>query len=191
MARRKQKRGARNPAGDGWAAFRASERAVRPFSPHAPYRLALTYANSYEVGMSSLGFLRVYELVCDTPKWACERFFTNGHGMPRSVETGRPLNEFGCVAFSVSFEEDYLNLLRLLDRSGIPLRRKDRGPWDPLILMGGSCAAINPLPMAEFIDVFSLGAAENLLPALLPALAEEQDREAVLERLADEPGFYL
>ncbi len=173
-----------------WAPYRAAERPVRPFSPHAPYRVALAYANTYEVGMSSLGFQRVYELVHDTSGWACERFFTDGAGMPRSVETDTPLSEFGCVLFSVSFEEDYVHLLQLLDRARVPLRRADRGPWDPLVVMGGACAAINPLPMAEFVDVFALGAAENLLPELLPCL-REQRREEALERLAERPGFYL
>lgn len=176
-----------------WASYRADERAVSgaSFSPYAPNRLALAYANTYEVGMSSLGFQRVYQLVHQQPEWACERFFTDGTGMPRSVETGAPLDEFGCVAFSVSFEEDYVHLLRLLDRGRVPLRRRERGPWDPLVVMGGSCAAINPLPMSEFVDVFAMGAAENLLPELLPALAEEEDREEVLARLADSPGFYV
>ncbi|MCP4662326.1 MAG: radical SAM protein [bacterium] len=141
--------------------------------------------------MSSLALQRVYELVHATPQWSCERFFTDGDGAPRSVETGSRLSEFGCVAFSVSFEEDYVHLLRLLERAGIALRRADRGPRDPLVMMGGSCASINPLPMAEFVDVFALGAAENLLPALLPALAEEQDRGDVLARLAEQEGFYL
>lgn len=180
----------RQPSHD-WAPFRHDERAVRPFSPHAPYRLALAYANTYHVGMSSLGFQRVYEQIHDTPDWACERFFTDGIGMPLSVETSSPLTDFGCVAVSVSFEEDYVELLRLLDRAGIPLRRWERRPWDPVILMGGSCASINPLPMAEFVDVFALGAVENLLPQLLPALAEEADREAVCARLAEAPGFFI
>lgn len=191
MKKRKSRR-FRDRAHD-WASYRAAERPVRRFSPHAPNRLALSYANTYEVGMSSLGFQRVYELIHDTPGWTCQRFFTDGEGMPmpRSVETDAAMSEFGCVAFSVSFEEDYIHLLRLLDRARVPLRRGDRGPSDPLILMGGSCAAINPLPMSEFIDVFALGAAENLLSELLPALAEEEDREQVLERLAESPGFYV
>ncbi len=174
-----------------WAAFRAAEKLVCSTVEQAPFRLALAYANTYEVGMSSLGFQRVHELVRETPMWTCERFFTDGHGIPRSVESHTPLDQFGCVAFSVSFEEDYLHLLQMLDRAGIPVRRDDRGPWDPLIVMGGSCASINPLPMSEFIDVFALGAAENILPSLLPALAEEQDRQTVLDRLAEERGFYL
>ncbi len=174
-----------------WAPFRADERPVDPVVPHGLYRLALAYGNTYHVGMSSLGFQRVYRLVSDRPDWAVERFFSDGEGMPLSVEADRPLTEFGCVAFSVSFEEDYLNLLRMLDRAGVPLRRRDRGPWDPLVVMGGSCAAINPLPMAEFVDVFPLGAGENVLPELLAALEEEEDRDALLARLAERPGFYV
>lgn len=174
-----------------WAPFRADERPVVKFSPHAEHRLALAYANTYHIGMSSLGFQRVYELVHEAPGWTCDRFFKDGVGMPRAVETGRPIDEFGCICFSVSFENDYVNLLQMLDRAGIPLRRRDRRPFDPLIAMGGSCAMINPLPMAEFVDFFPLGAAENVLPELLSALEEEPDREAVLARLATAPGFYV
>jgi radical SAM superfamily enzyme YgiQ (UPF0313 family) len=164
---------------------------VERFSPHAAHTLALVYANTYHVGMSSLGFQRAYQLIHQREGWACERFFTDGRGTPLSVETQTPLSDFGAVAFSVSFEEDYVHLLELLDRARIPLRRSARGPWDPLVLMGGSCAAINPLPMAELVDAFVLGAAENTLGELLGALEEEPDKGAVLERLATRPGFYV
>lgn len=180
----------KNTAHD-WAPYRAAERPVREFSPHGAHRMALVYANTYEVGMSSLGFQRVYELMHDVPDWTAERFFLNGTGMPRSVELDRPLGDFQWLAFSVSFEEDYLNLLRMLDRARIPLRREQRDVWHPLVIMGGSCAAINPLPMSEFIDVFAMGAAENLLPGMLSILEEEGDREALLDRLAETPGFYV
>src|SRR5215210_3008069 len=179
-----------SPRSHDWSPFRADERPVERFPQHGRHRLALAYANTYHVAMSSLAFQRVYELVHRQPEWVCERFFTDGAGTPVSVEQGRSLNEFGCIAFSVSFEEDYVNLLQTLDRARIPLRRRDRGPWDPLIVMGGSCALINPLPMSEFVDVFALGAAENVLPDLLSALEEENDREAVIERLAALLGFY-
>jgi radical SAM superfamily enzyme YgiQ (UPF0313 family) len=175
-----------------WSPYVAVERPVERFPAHGRYRLGLAYANSYHVGMSSLGFQRVYELVHRRPEWVCERFFDEGGPAPPvSIESGLPLAELGCVAFSVSFEQDYVNLLRMLDRAGVPLRRAERGPWHPLVVMGGSCAAINPLPMAEFVDVFALGAAENLLPALLSALEEEDDRKEVAARLAAQPGFYV
>ena len=183
-----------------WSPHVAAERPVERFPAHGRWRLGLAYANSYHVAMSSLGFQRVYELVHRRPDWTCERFFAEGPDgsgaaggtrPPLSVESGLPLADLGCVAFSVSFEQDYVNLLQMLDRSGIPLRRDARGPWHPLIVMGGSCATINPLPMAEFVDVFALGAAENVLPPLLAALEEEDGREAVIARLAAQPGFYV
>ena len=156
------------------------------------FTMALAYANTYHVGMSSLGFQRVWELVHRRPGWTCERFFADGTGTPVSVETETPLAAFGCVAFSVSFEEDYVNLLAMLRRAGIPLRREQRDASHPLVVMGGSCSMINPLPMSSFVDVFALGAAENLLPAMLPLLeGETASREAVLERLAATPGFYM
>lgn len=174
-----------------WRDIRADERPLGRSNGHAQFSLALVYANSYHIGMSSLGFQRVYDLVNGTPDWSCERFFTDGTGSPRSVETGSPLGGFGAVAFSVSFEEDYVNLLQLLQRAGIPLRREERRADDPLILLGGSCAAINPLTLAAFVDIFALGAAENLLPSLLGSLAEESSREAVMERLAGTPGYFV
>ena len=174
-----------------WAEIRKLERPVLPVSHHSRYTMALAYANSYHIGMSSLAFQRVFELIHRTPEWSCERFFADGTGMPLSVEAATPLNSFGTIAFSISFEEDYVHLLQMLDRAGIALRRQDRGPGDPVIVVGGSCAMINPLTLSEFVDVFALGAAENLLPALLPALAEEPARDAVLERLSGADGFYV
>ena len=182
---------AKRPLPADWSRERAAERPVRAFSRHAAHHLALAYANSYHVGMSSLALQRVYELVHERPDWAAERFFLDGVGAPRSVETETPLGQFGVIAFSVSFEEDYPNLLQMLERAGIAPRRAARGEGDPIIILGGACAAINPLPMAEFVDVFPLGAAENLLPLLLPALEEESGRQALLERLAATPGFYV
>ena len=155
------------------------------------FSLALAYANSYHVGMSSLAFQRVFELSQGRPRWTCERFFLDGEGMPLSVEADRPLNSFGCIAFSVSFEEDFVNLVRMLDRASIPARRKERSDRDPLVIMGGACASINPLPMSPFVDVFGLGAAENVLGPLFECLESETSRDAARERLASTPGFYV
>ena len=174
-----------------WRPFRIDERAVTQFSPHGRYALALAYANSYHIGMSSLALHRVYRLVHERPEWSCERFFADGGGVPLSVESDTPLASFGAIAFSISFEEDYVHFLQMLARAGIPLRRRDRSPRDPLVMVGGSCAMINPLPLSEFVDVFPLGAAENVLPEMLAALEEEPHREAVIERLAERRGFFV
>ena len=165
-----------------WFKHRASERYVEEQPREGRYSMALAYANSYHVGMSSLGFQRVWDLVQKREGWLCERFFCDGEGPPLSVEGSSPMGAFGCLSFSVSFEEDYVNLLAMLSRAGIPMRRDERGKDHPLVLVGGSCAMINPLPMAEFVDVFALGAAENVLPPLLLALEEESSKEAVLRR---------
>ena len=116
-----------------WTSIRADERMVAG-SDGAPisrgggeFCLALAYANSYHVGMSSLALHRVYELVHQRPGWTCERFFADGEDAPRSVETNAPLDVFGCIAFSVSFEQDYVHLLQMLRRAGIPLRRRLAG----------------------------------------------------------------
>ena len=85
-----------------WSPFAADERPVERFSPHGTYRLALAYANTYHVAMSSLAFQRVYELVHRRPEWSCERFFTDDEGMPLSVESRRTIDDFGCICFSVS-----------------------------------------------------------------------------------------
>lgn len=181
----------RQPPQPDWPAIRAAERPVGRFSAHGEHTLGLAYANTYHVAMSSLGFQRVYELVHRRPGWSCERLFADGVGVPVSLETATPLDGFGVVAFSISFEEDYVNLLRMLDRARVPLLASERSERDPLIVVGGSCATINPLPLAPFVDLFPLGAAENLLPELLAALEEERDKEAVLERLAGRDGFYV
>ena len=179
------------PTEPDWAAHRADEKVLVASSPHGEHPLALAYPNTYFVGMSSLGFQRVWELVHAREGWSAERYFSDGQGTPRSVETERPLEAHRLVAFSVSFEEDYLNLLGMLDRARIPLRRRERTETDPLVLMGGSCAAINPLPMSEFVDVFALGAGENLLAAIQTAHEELSAKAEILERLAGTPGFYV
>lgn len=174
-----------------WAEFRRVERPVGTYPKHGLHRFALAYANSYHVGMSSLAFQRVYELVHEREGWTAERYFLDGGGPPLSVEHGRALSEQRTIAFSISFEEDYVHFVQMLDRARIPARRRDRSEWDPLIVLGGSCAAINPLPMAEFVDVFALGAAENVLPLLLQAIEEEGSKDVILERLAAGVGFYV
>ena len=134
-------------------------------------RIALVFPNTYYVGMSNLGFQTIYWHLNQRPDIVCERaFFPDPEDLPEherlqvpilSLESQRPLGEFDCVAFSTSYENDYLNMLRILTLSGIPIRAADRGPADPLVTMGGVCAWSNPEPLAGFVDWFFLGEGEE------------------------------
>src|SRR5207253_3469776 len=86
---------------------------------------------------------------------------------PQSLESQRPLTDFQLIGFSVTYEGDYVNVLRLLELAGIPLRAADRRAHDPLILMGGVCAFSNPEPIAPFMDFIVVGEGEELVGELM------------------------
>ena len=144
--------------------------------------VCLVYPNTYRVGMSNLGFQAVYALFNQEPGCLCERAFLPDREAPRtpsvlSLESQRPLAAFDAVAFSLSFENDYPQILRLLSWAGIPLLSAARREGDPLVLAGGIAVTLNPEPLAEIVDLFLLGEAEETLPELVRCLARcRQDR---------------
>src|SRR5438309_1018478 len=111
--------------------------------------IALVYPNTYAVGMSNLGFQTIYRHLNALPDVVCERVFLpepadleemrRTSTPPQSLESQRPLTDFQLIGFSVTYEGDYVNVLRLLELAGIPLRAVERRAHDPLILMGGVC----------------------------------------------------
>ena len=148
-------------------------------------RVALVYPNSYHVGMSNLGFQTLYQQFNRAEHVVCERvFLPDIAGVPVSVESGSPLADADLIAFSISFENDYPNLLAILDQAGIPLRANDRGSGHPLVIAGGVACILNPEPLAVFIDCFLLGEAESILPAFLEIFAPRDDKNALLKRIA-------
>ena len=110
-----------------------------------------------------------------------------------AMESQTPVSGFDIVAFSVSFENDYANIARLLSLSGIPPRRRDRDARHPLLVMGGVCAFFNPEPVADFFDAVVVGEAEAALPGLLDAVKDGGglSREELPARLASVPGIYI
>ena len=159
--------------------------------------MALVYPNAWRLGMANLGLHAVYRLVNQDPRASCERVFlpeSPGEKV-RSVESGLPLSDFDVVAFSLSFEEDYGNVLALLDRAGFPLRAADRDERFPLVAAGGIAVQMNPEPVAPFLDLFLVGEGEELVPPFLEALRElraaRPDRSAVLRALSRLPGAYV
>jgi len=165
--------------------------------------ICLVSPSRYQTGMSSLGFQTVYALFASSAGVNCERAFLPERadldqllrsGQPLlSLETRRPLSDFDIIAFSTSFEPDYLNIPHILNLSRIPLRSADRTGSDPLIIAGGAAFFINPEPVADFIDVICIGEGEEIIPNLVAALMSPEcgARRGLLEALAPLPGIYI
>lgn len=160
-------------------------------------RIALAYPNHYHVGMSNLGFQAVYRLLNDQQDVVCERVFLpedigTTRGTVRSIESQRPLNNFDIIAFSISFENDYPNLLTLLTEAGVPRWSSERDTPHPLIVAGGVTAFLNPEPIAPFVDCFLIGEAEPILEKFLDVFRSHARSKTLLEALAaDVPGAYV
>jgi radical SAM family uncharacterized protein len=170
---------------------------------------ALVYPNTYAVGMSNLGFQTIYWHLNQLPDVVCERVcvpdpedldeYRRTDTVPFSLESQRPLSDFHLIGFSVTYEGDYINVLRLLRMAGIPLRPEDRRSHDPLILMGGVCAFSNPEPLAPFMDFVVVGEGEELVGELIAVYREafegvmpaQRSQEAFLDRLAGIQGIYV
>ena len=172
------------------------ERGALRKEPGGRLGVALVYPNVYRVGMANLGLHAVYRLLNADPATRCERaFLPEEGGAPRTVESGRPLDAFDVVAFSLSFEEDYRNVLALLDRAGLPLRSADRDERHPLVVAGGIAVQINPEPVAPFFDAFLVGEGEVLVPPFLAvardAARARRPRAELLRALAGVPGGYV
>ncbi len=159
--------------------------------------VALVYPNRYHVGMSSLGYQTLYDLLNKLDRVVCERaFLSDGKGSetvrPATIESGRPIADADIIAFSISFENDYPHLLTILDQAGIPLRSGERSARHPLVIAGGVACFLNPEPIAPFIDCFLLGEAEGILPRFFQVFEPGTDKQELLKNLACQvPGAYV
>jgi radical SAM family uncharacterized protein len=167
--------------------------------------VALIYPNYYQVGMSNLGFQAVYGFLNDHPAMVAERVFLPDDDELRlykktshsllSHESQTPLLRFDLLAFSLSFENDYPNVLTILDLANIPLMSKDRGEDYPLVSAGGVATFMNPEPISDFIDFFLLGEAEVVLEKFIETFLSLRSsglsKENALQGLAREiEGLY-
>jgi len=147
----------------------AAERRLFVPGPSGGLSVCLVYPNTYPVAMANLGFQAVFRILSEDPRVACDRAFLpdgDAAGWPRtlrSFEQERPVGDFDVVAFSISFETDYLNVLQCLRLAGIPWRSRQRGARAPLVVAGGPATFLNPEPLAEFVDLFLIGEAEEML----------------------------
>ena len=164
-------------------------------------RVALAFPNTYYVGMSSLGYQTVYRLFNDLDDVVCERVFLpakqelkaqlDSRAPLLTLESQTPVRDFDVLAFSVSFEWDYTNVVTMLRLAGLPPRAADRTARHPLVVIGGAVTFVNPEPLAPFADVIAAGEGELLVPALTRVVQSASDRGELLRGLAPERGFYI
>ncbi|MEJ2725572.1 MAG: radical SAM protein [Deltaproteobacteria bacterium] len=143
--------------------------------------VALVYPNSYRIGMSNLGFQVVYRILNERDDVAAERaFLPEGQEMSLYLQTGKPLlslesqsplRNFHLIAFSLSFENDYPNLLKILEMAKVSILAEERSEPFPMVIAGGVAAFLNPEPLAPFVDCFLLGEAEASLNPFIDLLA--------------------
>ena len=170
--------------------------------PHADrLRVALAFPNTYFVGMSNLGLQTMYRLFNQRDDVVCERAFLP----PRqelqaqlasgarliTLESQAPVHEFDVLAFSVSFEWDYTNVLTILRLAGLPLYAAERTARHPLVVVGGAVTFVNPETLAPFADVIAAGEGEQLVPSLVEAVSAATGRADLYQRLAGVRGFYV
>jgi radical SAM superfamily enzyme YgiQ (UPF0313 family) len=193
----------------------AREKVLYERRPGGDISVCVVYPNIYRLGMANLGFQSVFHIFETDALVAAERAFLpdaderaamrkRGERLV-SFEQARALSEFDILAFSISFESDYLNVISILRMAGIPIRSTDRadGNW-PLIIAGGSAIFLNPEPIADFIDLFLIGEGEEMIPEFLARYHDTRapyapmhtpihtnDRPARLRELATVEGAYL
>ncbi|MGH9055023.1 MAG: hypothetical protein ACRDYY_04040 [Acidimicrobiales bacterium] len=167
----------------------------------------LIYPDSYEVGLPNQGLQILYELLNERPDARAERAYSPWPDMEAemrrraiplfSLESHRPAMEFDLMAFNLSAELVYTNVLNCVDLAGVPVRSADRGPEHPLVVAGGHCA-FNPEPLADFVDAFVIGDGEEVVAEMTGAVREWKSggrtagsRGRLLRDLAAVPGVYV
>jgi radical SAM family uncharacterized protein len=176
---------------------------------HAPHKVAwlLAYPDAYEIGLPNQGLQILYEILNERADAVAERSYApwvdmealmRERGVPLfSVDTHRPAAEFDLLAFNLSAELVYTNLVNCIDLAGVPVRAADRGPEHLLVAAGGHCA-FNPEPLADFVDLFVIGDGEEVVADITEVVREWKasgrtlgSRERVLHELALVQGVYV
>ncbi|MCW4020480.1 MAG: radical SAM protein [Candidatus Bathyarchaeota archaeon] len=155
-------------------------------------KVALCYPNVYRAGMTGLTVRLLYALLNAREDVLCERFFIPTLREPwKSLESNQPLRNFDVVAFTLQYEEDYPNAIRMLLNSGVPPRREDRKAGDPVVIAGGPCATANPEPLADYVDLFVIGEAEPVLYPLIDRIMSFREPSRRIDEFVDFKGVYV
>ena len=171
---------------------------------HIRIRYAFCFPDLYEVGMSHLGIQILYDMLNSCEDIWCERVYSPGMDLDAvmrdrkiplfALESQDQVRNFDFLGITIQYEMCYTNILQVLDLSGIPLRAKDRGEDDPIVMGGGPCS-YNPEPLAPFFDLFYIGEGETSLLTLVYAWRKNRDqggsRKDFLKAAAKIPGIYV
>ena len=167
-------------------------------------RVAFCFPDTYEIGMSNIGMRILYGVMNRMDGVWCERVFApwgdmeeqmRKHQIPLyALESHDPVQDFDMIAFTIGYEMSYTNILNMLDLAGVPLRASERTGLKNMVFAGGVCA-VNPEPLADFIDFFSVGEGEEITVEILElygkAKAEEWEKEQFLTEVEKIPGVYV
>lgn len=166
----------------------------------ADIKVALCFPDIYEIGMSHLGLKILYSIINSLAGASAERVFApwtdleaylrKEKSLLTSLEFGRPLKDFSIVGFTLQYELSYTNILNMLDLGGIPVRSEERKDDHPLIIAGGPCA-VNPLPLAPFIDAFVIGDGEEVIIDLIEAYSGSSKKDKQLIAMSKIEGIYV
>ena len=149
-------------------------------------RFGLCYPNIYRTAMSSLGYNILYNLINEREDTWCERII---YPDTNSLESNTPSRHYDILSFSLQFEEDYFHVLEILSDSRIPLKRENRSDNNPLIIAGGPCATANPMPLADYIDIFIIGEGEKTINELLDVYKDSKSRN--MKKFLEIKGLYI
>ena len=166
-------------------------------------RFCMAFPDVYEIGMSNLGMMILYDMFNKREDVWCERLFSPWTDLDKimreqhiplfALESQEPVKNFDFLGITMGYEMCYTNVLQLLDLSGIPLKAADRTEEDPIVIGGGACA-YNPEPMAPFFDLIYIGEGETSYDALFDAYKANRaaggTREDFLLAAAKVPGIY-
>ncbi len=152
-------------------------------------KIALCYPNLYQAGIACHAIQLLYYLFNSFENVHCERFYYDPKVLPTSIESGQPLKKFDIISFSLQYELDYINMLKMISLGGIPLLSEKRAT--PLIVAGGPCALENPRPLFPFIDLFVLGDLEPILDQLITFMTEFKKGGRTLQSFCDLPGVLV
>ncbi len=155
-------------------------------------QFGLCYPSTYRAGMTSLAIHLFYSLLNQREDTSCERYFRYDVTSPsHSVETLRPLRQNHIVGFSLTYEEDIIHLLQMLENGQIPVMSSERTSEDPLVIVGGPVVTANPEPFVDFVDAFVIGDGEYVIHPIVDSVAESSSRSEALERISELEGVYV